>query len=102
MDSIFDAADPPLSGETLKRERAAAEARLRLWRLRFLSCFTALLLSFGFVYAFVDGRMLTKHDELIKQALLLLSLGLVIASLYTGLLLWEARRIFRDLMKGVR
>lgn len=100
MNSIFDTGELPLSGSELKEAREDAKKRLRLWRRRSICCLGALVLSFACVYPFVDGRTLSEQEELIKRGLLLLSLGLLIASLYTTLLLYGAWRILRDIELG--
>jgi hypothetical protein len=100
MNSIFDSDEAPLRGEELTRAKENATTRFRLWRMRSAWCTLGLLLSFACVYPFVDGRVLSIREESIKQVLLLLSLGLLVATLYTTLLLWGAWRILRDLELG--
>jgi hypothetical protein len=97
---IYDTTNVPDSEEDLKEARENAKSRFRLWRKRSTYSIVALLLSFASVYPFVDGRQLSVHGEAVKQVLLLLSLGMLIVTLYCTLLLWGAWRIFRELELG--
>lgn len=100
MTSIFDTDEPPIGGEDLKEAIEKSRMRLQLWRKRALGCAILLLLSCACVYPFVNGHTLSESEELIKRGLLLLSLGLLVATLYTALLWWGAWRILHDLRLG--
>jgi hypothetical protein len=74
-----------------------ARVRFGVWRKRALYSTAAFLVSCALVYPFVDGRRISAQGEVVKQGLLLLSLGLLLALLYSTLLLWGAWRALRDL-----
>ena len=61
--------------------------RLGVWKKRALYSNVAFFLSCALVYPFVDGRRISAEAEAVKQGLLLLSLGLLLVSLYCTLLL---------------
>jgi hypothetical protein len=94
---IYDMTNVPDSEEDLKEARENAKNRFRLWRNRSIYSIVALLLSCTSVYPFVNGRELSVHGEAVKQVFLLLSLGMLIVTLYCTLLLWGAWRLFRQL-----
>jgi hypothetical protein len=95
---IFDSPEDAALSES---ERAAVEqnarVRLRVCRRRALYATGAFLLSCASVYPFLSGHWLHSYWESVGKFLLLLSLALMLVSLYGILLLWGAWRLLRDL-----
>jgi hypothetical protein len=86
-----------MTGPELEAVEQNARVRFGVWRKRALYSTAAFLLSCALVYPFVDGRKISAQGEVVKQGLLLLSLGLLLAFLYCTLLLWGAWRSLRDI-----
>ena len=97
---IYDSGEEHLSDDEIVAVTQNARIRLSLWQRRALYSTGAFVVSCALVYPFVDGRQLSGQGEATKQVLLLLSLALLIASLYCNLLLWGAWRSLRDLKSG--
>jgi len=85
-----------LDEEEFRRQKDRAKDRFNLWRMRALYANLGLFVSFAGVYPFIDGRPLSSREELAKQLLLLIALGMLFLALYVNLLLWGAWRIHAD------
>jgi len=94
---LYDMTNEPDSEEDLQAARENARNRFQLWRKRSAYSTALTLLSFAAVYPFVNGRQLSFDGEAVKQVLLLLSLGLLIATLYCAMLMWGAWQSLREL-----
>jgi hypothetical protein len=102
MNSILKSGEPPLSAEDLAAVQQNAVLRLRLWKKRALWSLTAFALSCSAVVAFSAGHSLYDYWVPFGQVFLLLSMGLMLASLYTSLLWWGAWAAIRELRKNLR
>ena len=86
----------PLDEEEFRRQKDRAKERFKLWCKRALYANLGLLSSFAGVYPFIDGRPLSSREELVKQSLLLIALGMLFLAVYVNVLLWGAWRIHAD------
>jgi len=94
---LYDMTNEPDSEEDLQAAKENAKNRFQLWRKRSIYSTALLLLSFAAAYPFVDGRQLSIHGEATKQLLLLLSLGMLIVTLYCTVLFWASWQCIREL-----
>jgi hypothetical protein len=98
---IFDGAENVAMSEPEgKAAQQNARMRLRVRRRSALYSTGAFLLNCASIYPFLDGHSLHPYWESFGKYLILLSLALMLASLYSVLLLWGAWRLLRDLESG--
>ena len=98
MLTIFDA-DAPLSAGEVREVRQYAQTVIRLWRRRAFYSTLALLLACGFVYPFLAGHSLHMYWNYAGKYLLLLSMGFLIAFIYTCAMWYSAWEALRDVQK---
>ena len=75
--------------------KAKAVLRLKLWKRRALAAVASFAVACFCLYLFLDGGPLHSYWAPTGQILVWVAFAGLIAVLYTGLLWWEAWRLFR-------
>lgn len=92
--------EEPLSEEDVAEVRKVAKTRIKVWRRRAFYSIVALLLNCAAVYPFLEGHPYHYYWESFGKYLILLSMALLVVSVYCVALFWSAWQALRDFETG--
>jgi hypothetical protein len=92
--------EEPLSEEDVAEVRKVAKTRIKVCQRRAFYSIVALLLNCAVVYPFLEGHQYHNYWESFGKYLVLLSMALLVVSVYCVALFWSAWQALRDFENG--